>query len=135
RLLRVTVVVLAAGLPLVSFLTSRPTEPLGSGPLFAVIPTLGIGAPLAILALLFPSLFGGVLVLFRQWAAYFTVISVNSLLYCLHLWFAGDFLGAWWTPPGVLWFVMTVVTLLGAAWAWRRHFRMATGEQVIPEAP
>ena len=63
------------------------------------------------------------------------MISVNSLLYCLHLWFAGDFLGAWWTPPGVLWFVMTVVTLLGAAWAWRRHFRMATGEQVIPEAP
>src|SRR5262249_50339874 len=34
-----------------------------------------------------------------------------------------------------LWFAMTVVTLLGAAWAWRRHFRSATGEKPIPEAP
>jgi outer membrane protein assembly factor BamB len=85
--------------------------------------------------LLFPSLFGGVLLLFKRWAAFFTVVSVNSLLYFLHLWFAGDYLGAWWTPPAVLWFVMTVVTLLGAAWSWRRHFRTVTGEQVIPEAP
>src|SRR6185369_17286727 len=39
------------------------------GLLFGVIPTLGVGAPLAILALLFPTVFGGVFVLFRQWLA------------------------------------------------------------------
>jgi outer membrane protein assembly factor BamB len=102
---------------------------------FAVIPTLGVGGPLAILAVLFPSLFGGVLLLFKRWAAFFTVISVNSLLYCLHLWFAGDFLDAWWSPPAVLWFVMTLVTLAGAVWAWRRHVRTLTGDQGLPEAP
>jgi outer membrane protein assembly factor BamB len=30
---------------------------------------------------------------------------------------------------------MTLVTLLGAAWAWRRHLHVLTGEQPIPEAP
>jgi outer membrane protein assembly factor BamB len=108
---------------------------LGNRAPFAVIPTLGVGGPLAILAVLFPSLFGGVLLLFRRWAAFFAVVSVNSLLYCLHLWFAGDYLDAWWSPPAVLWFVMTLVTLLGAVWAWRRHLRTVTGAQVLPEAP
>jgi outer membrane protein assembly factor BamB len=108
---------------------------LGKGVPFAVIPTLGVGGPLAILAVLFPSLFGGVLLLFKRWAAFFTVVSVNSLLYCLHLWFAGDYLDAWWSPPAVLWFVMTLVTLAGAAWAWRRHLRAVAGAQALPEAP
>jgi outer membrane protein assembly factor BamB len=108
---------------------------LRGGPPLAVIPTLGVGGPLAILAVLFPSLFGGVLLLFKRWAAFFTVISINSLLYCLHLWWAGEYLGAWWTPPAVLWFIMTVVTLLGAAWAWQRHFRTVMGDQVLAEAP
>jgi outer membrane protein assembly factor BamB len=107
----------------------------GAGTPFAVIPTLGVGGPLAILAVLFPSLFGGVLLLFRRWAAFFAVVSVNSLLYCLHLWFAGAYLDAWWSPPAVLWFLMTLVTLAGAIWAWRRHIRAVTGEQVIPETP
>src|SRR5207248_933808 len=51
------------------------------------------------------------------------------------VWFAGDFLDAWWSPSAVLWFVMTVITLLGAVWAWGRHLRSLSGGPAIPEAP
>jgi outer membrane protein assembly factor BamB len=100
--------------------------------LFAVIPTLGVGGPLAILALLFPSVFGGVLILFRQWLAFFTVLGLNSTLYLLHLGF-GDvwFRNTWWSSPTALWFVLTMVTAVGALWAWRRHYRAAQEGQVI----
>jgi len=92
------------------------------GPLFAVIPTLGLGGPLAILALLFPSLFGGVFVLFRRWLAFFSVISVISLMY-LFLWIWGDQLRqSWWGTPDGLWFIMIVITSLGALWAWQRNW-------------
>jgi outer membrane protein assembly factor BamB len=105
-----------------------------NGPPFAVIPTIGIGGPLAILALLFPTVFGGVLVLFKRWLAFFTVFSVNTLIYFLHLWFAADFVGSWWATPAGLWFMMTVATFLGTLWAWLRHVRTVTGDEVI-EAP
>jgi outer membrane protein assembly factor BamB len=103
------------------------------GPLFAVIPTLGIGGPIALLALLFPSLFGGVLVLFRRWAAFFAILSVNSTLFLLHGWFAADLWGSWWGSPATLWLAMTLITLLGVLWAWRRHLTFF--QQGQPEAP
>jgi outer membrane protein assembly factor BamB len=94
------------------------------GPLFAVIPTLGLGGPLAILALLFPSLFGGVLLLFRRWTAFVAVLSINGLLLAPLLasgWFGWTLPGTWWGSSLVLWLAMTLVTLLGLLWAWRRH--------------
>jgi outer membrane protein assembly factor BamB len=90
------------------------------GPLFAVIPTVGLG-PLAVLALLFPSVFGGVLVLFRRWAAFFAVLSVGSLAYLLHGWFARDLRGSWVSTTAGLWVVLTLVTAAGLLWAWRRQ--------------
>jgi outer membrane protein assembly factor BamB len=104
------------------------------GHLFAVIPTLGIGGPLAILALLFPSLFGGVLVLFRRWTAFFTVISVVSLVYLLHGWLAKDIRGSYWsTTPGI-WLIMTLVTALGVLWCLWRHIMYLQDPQRM-EAP
>ncbi|MCI0460878.1 MAG: PQQ-binding-like beta-propeller repeat protein [Gemmataceae bacterium] len=107
----------------------------GGRPLFAVIPTLGVGGPLAILALLFPGLFGGVLLLFRRWAAFFIVVSVNSLIICLHLWLAGYFIESWWGTQTALWFIMTVVTLLGTLWAHWRNVRSVTVDQGLPDVP
>src|SRR5207253_4555125 len=63
------------------------------GSQFAVIPTIGLGAPLAILALLFPTMFGGVFVLFRQWMAFITLISLNSTLLIVHWWFGPSLRG------------------------------------------
>ena len=73
---------------------------VAQGPLFGVIPTIGIGAPLAILALLFPTVFGGVFVLFRQWMAFITLISLNSTLLILQ-WYLTEYhpdllRGTWW---------------------------------------
>jgi outer membrane protein assembly factor BamB len=102
---------------------------------FAVIPTLGIGGPLAILALLFPSLFGGVLLLFRRWLMFFTVFSLVSTVYLLHWWFAGQLLDSWWGTEVALWAVMTLITLVGVLWAWRRQVQALTGTMALAEAP
>jgi outer membrane protein assembly factor BamB len=113
-----------------------PLPGMHRGPLFAVIPTVGLGAPLAILALLFPSVFGGVLVLFRQWLAFFTVFSVNTTLFLLHGWLAPSHWGTWWTSPSSLWLAMTFVALLGTLWAWRRNIRaLHSGDWSTLEAP
>lgn len=105
------------------------------GPLFAVIPTLGLGAPIAILAMLFPALFGGVLVLFRQWIAFITVLSVNSTLLLVVMWFGQPFRGSWWGSEAALWFVMTMVSLGGTLWAWRRQMRSVFLPAGFAEAP
>jgi outer membrane protein assembly factor BamB len=110
---------------------------LGGGTLFGVIPTLGIGAPLAILALLFPTVFGGVFVLFRQWLAFITLISVNSTLMIVQ-WAMlelapGTIRNTWWGSPAALWLFMTLITFLCAAWAWRRQLNALSAGEV--EAP
>src|SRR5205823_4119382 len=102
------------------------------GPPLAVIPTLGIGGPLAILALLFPSLFGGVLVLFRRWLAFFTVLSTICTLYLIHAWLRGYYWGDWWTKPIALWTTCLAITALGALWSWQRHLTaMATAPDTL----
>ncbi len=104
------------------------------GPLFAVIPTIGLGAPLAILAILFPSIFGGVFVLFRQWMAFITLLSVNSTVLLLHV-FCASLLprDSWWTTRAAAWIVMSLASFACTYWAWRRQLNMlADGE---PDAP
>ncbi len=98
---------------------------MGGGHLFGVIPTIGLGAPLAILALLFPSIFGGVFVLFRQWMAFITLISLNSTLLILQ-WYLAEYhkdllRGTWWSDGPAAWLLMTIFTFVCAFWAWRRQ--------------
>jgi len=102
----------------------------GGAAVFAVIPTLGIGGPLAILALLFPSVFGGVLVLFRRWLAFFSVVSAISLIYLVRWFWGGDLRQTWLGTPNGFWFALIVATFLGAFWAWRRHWiLLGTGQE------
>jgi outer membrane protein assembly factor BamB len=107
---------------------SRP----GPG-LFAVIPTLGIGGPIAILALLFPTVFGGVLILFRQWAAFIMMFSVNSMLFLIYVWKGRAWMqGTWLGSDAGIWFAMTLVVLLCTIWAWRRQLRnLALGADAL----
>ena len=110
------------------------TSPGSQGPLFAVIPTIGLGAPLAILAILFPSIFGGVFVLFRQWMAFITLLSLNSTLLIVHTLFADTLpRGNWWAKPEAIWLLMSLCTFVCAFWAWRRQLNaLSDGD---PEAP
>ena len=73
------------------------------------------------LALLFPALFGGVLVVLRRWLVLLTVASTNSTLYMTHAWLIKRIEHTWWGSPLALWIVMAVVTLLGAMWALVRY--------------
>src|SRR5262249_11845869 len=110
----------------------RPFTHFQTGPLFAVIPTLGIGGPLASLALLFPTVFGGVLVLFRQWLAFITVLSVNSTLYLLYLWQGFHLRGTWLGSEAGLWFAMTLIALAGTIWAWSRQvYNLSLGSGAV----
>jgi outer membrane protein assembly factor BamB len=109
---------------------------VASEALFAVIPTVFIGGPLAFLALLFPVVFGGLMLVLRRWLAALSVLSVNSTLYVLQeicrRWLANS----WWGTPEALGLSMTVVTLLGILWAWRRQgLSIASGNEKQAKPP
>ena len=91
------------------------------GPVFAVIPTVLIGGPLAILALMFPAVFGGLTLVFRRWLVLLSVLSLDSTLYVLHDWLSPWIGHTWWGSPAALWVAMTVITVAALVWSWRRH--------------
>jgi outer membrane protein assembly factor BamB len=100
------------------------------GAVFAVIPTVAIGGPLAILAMLFPSLFGSPREIMRRWLALLTVASVLSIVYLIEAIFPG------WLNPVVLWLSMALLTLLGVVWAYRRYRALSqreTLEALLPK--
>ncbi|MHB1425654.1 MAG: outer membrane protein assembly factor BamB family protein [Gemmataceae bacterium] len=92
-----------------------------SGTMFAVIPTVLVGGPLAILAMFFPAVFGGLMLVLRRWMAALSVLSVNSTLYLLQELCRRWLVGSWWGTSPALWLTMAAVTLLGILWAWRKH--------------
>ena len=99
----------------------------------AVIPMIAVGGPIAILALLFPTVFGGVLILFRQWTAFLTFFSINSLILFLYVWKGNTWLhGTWFEADRSIWIVITIVTLLCTVWAWRRQLaNLSTGADAL----
>lgn len=109
------------------------------GPLFGVIPTLGVGAPLVVLAALFPAVFGGVLLLFRQWTAFITVFSVNSTLlllqWLLNTYWPNVLRDSWLGSEAGLWTLMTLVALIGTVWAWQRQLSRQASPDLAPDAP
>jgi outer membrane protein assembly factor BamB len=107
-----------------------------SGPPLAVIPTVLVGGPLAFLAMLFPAVFGGLILVLRRWMAALTVLSINSTLYFLYEWLSPSLPTVWWTTPLALWVTMTTITLLGLWWAWWRHLQtVATTAVDSPPQP
>jgi outer membrane protein assembly factor BamB len=88
------------------------------GPVFGVIPVL-IGGPLAILGMLFPAVFGGLSGQMKRWTAFLSVISINSTLVLVSDWLSTWF--SWMGNQATMWLVMSLVTVAGVLWAWRRH--------------
>jgi outer membrane protein assembly factor BamB len=91
------------------------------GPMFAVVPSVLIAGPIAILALLFPTVFGGLALFLRRWLVVLSIVSLNSTLFMLHDWLRLWIQNSWWASPLTLWVTMTLITLAGVLWAWRRH--------------
>jgi outer membrane protein assembly factor BamB len=112
-----------------SILYPRSSSPARSsvtqGPVFAVIPTVLIGGPLAFLAMLFPAVFAG----WKRWLAFLSVAATAGTLYTLHYWLGPQWTGRWWATPAALWTGLTLLAVAGAGWAWRRHAaRVQAGE-------
>jgi outer membrane protein assembly factor BamB len=85
----------------------------------AVIPTVLVGGPLAMLAMLFPAAFGGR----KRWLALLSTAGTNCTLLSLQWWFADKLIGSWWGTPQALWSGLGVMSVAGVAWAWQRHAR------------
>src|SRR5438067_13919638 len=69
----------------------------------AVIPSLSVFGPLALLAAVFPAVFGGLALWLKRWSYLLTAASVMSTLDALHRYFGGHFHGAWWSREAGLW--------------------------------
>jgi len=114
---------------------SEGRGPAASGALFAVIPTVFVGGPLAILAMLFPAVFGGLMLVLRRWLSALSVLSINSTLYVAQDFCRRWLAGSWWGTPPALWLTMVIVTLLGILWAWRRHVSSIVVESLASSVP
>ena len=100
----------------------QPSITVARGPVFGVIPMLVVG-PLALLAMLFPAVFGGLMLVLKRWTTALAVLSINSILLFLQETFR-DYLvstWAWSATPAALWLAMALVTVGGLLWAWRKH--------------
>ncbi len=89
----------------------------------AVIPTFTLVGPLALLAALFPAVFGGLMLVLRRWMILLSVASLDSTVFFLHSWFQNSIRGFWWGTPLGLWSILTAVALAGAVCSWLRYRR------------
>jgi outer membrane protein assembly factor BamB len=88
---------------------------------FGVIPSILVGGPLAILAMLFPTMFGGLMLWLRRWFAMSCVLCFNSLFCLINIWLRLSISSyGWWDSQLILWETLTSITLLGVIWSWRR---------------
>jgi outer membrane protein assembly factor BamB len=94
-------------------------------PSVGVIPTVLVGGPLAMLAMLFPAVFAG----WKRWLVLLSTAATSSTLLMLKWWFLDRLPNSWWATDLALWMAMTTVTVLGIGWAWGRHLgRIQQGE-------
>jgi outer membrane protein assembly factor BamB len=87
----------------------------------AIIPTFVLVGPLALLATLFPALFGGLAFFLRRWLVMLSIASLESTLYVVHAWFGGYLSGSWWGSAQGLWVLLAAVALGGVFWSWKRR--------------
>ncbi len=107
------------------------------GPVFAVVVPVLVGGPLALLAMLFPAVFGGLTGQLRRWLALLSIASLNSTLYFLYgwSWFYSLLKGSWWGSPLALWIIMSLSTVAGTLWAWRRQVKTLQQDPASAQVP
>ncbi len=105
---------------------------------FGVIIAPWLVGPFALLAMIFPALFGGLVAGLRRWMTWLTVISLNStLLVVRDFYLVRAYPETWLASENFIWLAMAVITFAGAWWAWHRcgHFgashRPGRGEAIF----
>src|SRR2546430_1845003 len=86
----------------------------------AVIPTVIGYGPLAVLAMLFPAVFGNVAIVARRWRILCAVLSLNGMLYWAHSILCDSLQPEWWETRGALWSAQCINVAVGALWSFRR---------------
>jgi outer membrane protein assembly factor BamB len=99
---------------------------------FGVIPTFVIIGPLALLAGLFPAVFGGLALLMKRWMACLSVSCLASTVYFVHGWLKGWWRGTWFEPVGAMWLTLAALSALGVVWAGWRYRRAVRDGQAEP---
>ncbi|MFL5243917.1 MAG: PQQ-binding-like beta-propeller repeat protein [Gemmataceae bacterium] len=95
--------------------------PSSKGSPLAVIPSVALGSAVAVLAALFPAVFGGLMIVLRRWMTLLSVASINSTLYLIYSWFGSGMYDKWWGSSLAMWLLMTAITMLGTFWSWKRN--------------
>jgi outer membrane protein assembly factor BamB len=88
--------------------------------LTAVIPTIIVYGPLALLAMLFPVLFAGLALWLRRWLVLFVIASLDSMLFLVRAW-VGPRQDSWWGSQMAWWGLLAATGLAGFAWSWVRQ--------------
>jgi outer membrane protein assembly factor BamB len=102
--------------------------------LFAILPTVVILGPVALLTLLLSALFGRVHRGLQRWSVLFAVGASDAILYLIHFAFREQWRDSWLGSQFTLWIVLTSTTLAGASWAWARG-RRAQPDRLVDLSP
>jgi outer membrane protein assembly factor BamB len=97
----------------------KPTHT--GGPIFGVAPTFLLIGPLALLATLFPTVFGGLALLMKRWMVALSACCTLSTIYFLHAWFIGRLESTWFGAISALWLTMGLFSAVSAVWSARRY--------------
>jgi len=77
--------------------------------------------PIALLGMIFPALFGGLVGGMRRWMTWLSVVSLNSTLVLVRdYWLSWAYPDAWFSSDATLWLAMAAITAVGIWWAWHR---------------
>jgi outer membrane protein assembly factor BamB len=100
---------------------------MDAGP-FAIIPSVVILGPVALLTALLSALLGRAHSGWRRWSVLFAISATDAILYLVHFVFRADWRDSWLGSPFTLWMMLTSTTASGAVWAWKSSRRAALPE-------
>jgi outer membrane protein assembly factor BamB len=102
---------------------------------FAVIPSVVILAPAALVAALLSAILGRVHSGLRRWSVFFAVVASDAVLYVVHFAIREDWRDSWLASPTTLWTMLNSTTFAGAVWAWKSNRRASLSEPSCAARP
>jgi eukaryotic-like serine/threonine-protein kinase len=87
-------------------------------PALALIPTIVLLTPLALLGLLFPALLSRSASLLRRWRPVLVVATVQTGIYVAYFAVREQYKDLWWVKPLPVWTALAALAIGGAAWTW-----------------
>src|SRR5262249_29990497 len=104
-------------------------------PALAVIPSLLIVPPLALLGLLLPTIFDGWVSTLRRWRVLLLIATLNCRLYGVHFVVRDEKKEWWWATPATLWVTLTLLAAAGVIWARQRRWAVPPADPASDPKP